>query len=151
MPKVKVPQQLDPEQLNQSGATGQMVMVPGVEPAGRSTVNGDIRISPAARKHFGPSPFAPDGPFWKVYAGDKAFTGVTKDDVESGDYPFAFVGWNVGALSPQTRPNRVRFGLPFRLCGRPPSGVFLLPKPRDRRRFILPARTRRPTLGKNLA
>ncbi|MCF7922562.1 MAG: TonB-dependent receptor [Candidatus Marinimicrobia bacterium] len=65
----------------------------------RISVNGDVRFSPAARKHFGPSPFAPDGPFWKVYAGDKAFTGVTKEDVESGEYPFAFVGWNQVALN----------------------------------------------------
>lgn len=65
----------------------------------RFSLNGDIRISPAARKHFGPSPFSPDGPFWKVYAGDKAFTGVTKEDVESGEYPFQFEGWNQVALN----------------------------------------------------
>jgi len=65
----------------------------------RISFNGDIRISPAAKKHFGPSPFAPDGPFWTVYAGEKAFTGVTKEDVESGDYPFQFVGWNQVAIN----------------------------------------------------
>lgn len=65
----------------------------------RISVNGDIRISPAAKKHFGPSPFSPDGPFWQVYAGDQAFTGVTKEDVAAGDYPFAFIGWNQVALN----------------------------------------------------
>jgi outer membrane receptor protein involved in Fe transport len=54
----------------------------------------DARISPPARKHFGPSPYGLDGPFWKVYAGPDAFTGVTREMVKSGKYPFEFVGWN---------------------------------------------------------
>ncbi len=56
--------------------------------------SGNFRISPAHRKHFGPSPYAPDGPFWQVCAGEKAFTGVDKQDVESDAYPFEFIGWN---------------------------------------------------------
>lgn len=59
---------------------------------------GDFRMSPPAKKHFGPSPFSPQGPFWQVYAGDKAFTGVTREDVESGEYPFEFLGWNQVAI-----------------------------------------------------
>ncbi|MEA3286334.1 MAG: TonB-dependent receptor [Candidatus Marinimicrobia bacterium] len=62
-------------------------------------LHGDVRFSPPARKHFGPSPYAPDGPFWTVYAGDKAFEGITREDVESGDYPFEFIGWNQVALN----------------------------------------------------
>jgi len=60
---------------------------------------GDFRMSPPAKKHFGPSPFSPQGPFWQVYAGDKAFTGVTRADVESGEYPFEFIGWNQVAIN----------------------------------------------------
>ena len=65
----------------------------------RIAINGDVRFSPPARKHFGPSPFAPDGPFWKVYAGEKAFEGVSAEDVASGEYPFVFEGWNQVALN----------------------------------------------------
>jgi len=65
----------------------------------RTELYGDVRFSPPARKHFGPSPFAPDGPFWTVYAGDKAFEGVTPEDVATGAYPFPFVGWNQVALN----------------------------------------------------
>lgn len=54
----------------------------------------DFRVAPPQQKHFGPSPFSIDGPFWKVYAGDHAMTGVTSDMVASGQYPFAFIGWN---------------------------------------------------------
>ncbi|MBN2366584.1 MAG: carboxypeptidase-like regulatory domain-containing protein, partial [Calditrichaeota bacterium] len=60
----------------------------------RFSFNADVRTSPPARKHFGPSPYSVDGPFWQVYAGPDAFTGVTKEMVESGKYPFEFVGWN---------------------------------------------------------
>ncbi len=60
----------------------------------RYSVNADMRMSPSARKHFGPSPYSIDGPFWQVYAGPDAFTGVTEQMVKSGNYPFAFVGWN---------------------------------------------------------
>jgi len=60
---------------------------------------GDFRMSPPAKKHFGPSPFSPQGPFWKVYAGEKAFTGVMREDVESGGYPFEFSGWNQVAIN----------------------------------------------------
>ncbi|UCH09299.1 MAG: TonB-dependent receptor [Fidelibacterota bacterium] len=61
--------------------------------------NADIRYSPPARKHFGPNPFSTDGPFWQVYAGPDAFTGVTTEMVESdwdypNTYPFTFIGWN---------------------------------------------------------
>ena len=56
--------------------------------------NMDVKISPPARKHFGPSPYATDGPFWQVYAGPDAFTGVTDEMVENGQYPFTFIGWN---------------------------------------------------------
>ncbi len=58
------------------------------------SINFDGRISPPARKHFGPSPYSIDGPFWQVYAGADAFTGVTDEMVDQGHYPFSFVGWN---------------------------------------------------------
>ncbi len=54
----------------------------------------DLRYGPPQKKHFGPSPYSIDGPFWKVYAGDDAFTGVTQEMVDNGQYPFTFVGWN---------------------------------------------------------
>lgn len=54
----------------------------------------DYRFSPPGRKHFGPSPFGVEGPFWQVYTGSDAFTGVSETQVSSGEYPFAFVGWN---------------------------------------------------------
>lgn len=54
----------------------------------------DYRIAPPQQKHFGASPFGIDGPFWKVYAGPDAMTGVTADMVSSGQYPFTFIGWN---------------------------------------------------------
>ena len=60
----------------------------------RFNVNVDYRMSPAARKHFGPSPYDLEGPFWKVYAGKDAFTGITQAMVDAGDYPFTFPGWN---------------------------------------------------------
>jgi len=72
-----------------------MVSVTTVEGSlDRYSLNINSRISPPARKHFGPSPFSTDGPFWKVYAGPDAFTGVTEDMVKSGKYPFTFIGWN---------------------------------------------------------
>jgi len=60
----------------------------------RYSLNVDTRFSPPAMKHFGPSPFSTDGPFWQVYAGQDAFMGVTEDMVKSGKYPFTFIGWN---------------------------------------------------------
>jgi hypothetical protein len=54
----------------------------------------DYRISPPARKHFGPSPYDLDGPFWQVYNGADSFTGITQDMVDEGNYPFTFPGWN---------------------------------------------------------
>jgi hypothetical protein len=54
----------------------------------------DVRVSPAQQKHFGPSPYSIDGPFWQVYTGQDAMTGVTEEMVRQGLYPFAFVGWN---------------------------------------------------------
>lgn len=60
----------------------------------RYSFNLDSRISPPARKHFGPSPYSTEGPFWKVYAGPDAMTGVTQEMVNNGQYPFTFVGWN---------------------------------------------------------
>ncbi len=60
----------------------------------RYSLNADMRVSPPARKHFGPSPYSADGPFWQVYAGADAFNGVTQDMVDQGKYPFTFVGWN---------------------------------------------------------
>lgn len=60
----------------------------------RFSVDVDFRSSPPARKHFGPSPFSIEGPFWQVYAGKDAFTGVTEEMVNDGKYPFQFVGWN---------------------------------------------------------
>lgn len=65
----------------------------------RFAINADYRISPAARKHFGPSPFDLEGPFWQVYAGTDAFTGITQEMVNSGQYPFVFEGWNNVARS----------------------------------------------------
>ncbi len=60
----------------------------------RYTVSFDGKIRPSQRKHFGPSPFSIDGPFWRVYAGADAFAGVTQELVDQGSYPFTFVGWN---------------------------------------------------------
>lgn len=60
----------------------------------RYSLNLDTRISPPALKHFGPSPFSIEGPFWRTYAGPDAFTGVTQEMVDAGKYPFTFVGWN---------------------------------------------------------
>ncbi|GAB4362872.1 MAG: hypothetical protein Kow0042_00250 [Calditrichia bacterium] len=60
----------------------------------RYSLDADLRLSPPARKHFGPSPYSIEGPFWKVYAGPDAFTGVDEEMVKSGKYPFEFVGWN---------------------------------------------------------
>lgn len=60
----------------------------------RYSLNLDSRISPPALKHFGPSPFSIDGPFWQTYAGPDAFTGITQEMVDAGKYPFTFVGWN---------------------------------------------------------
>ncbi|MFZ0392115.1 MAG: hypothetical protein WAN36_16760, partial [Calditrichia bacterium] len=60
----------------------------------RYSLNLDARVSPPARKHFGPSPYSADGPFWQVYAGPNAFTGVNSEMVNNGQYPFEFVGWN---------------------------------------------------------
>lgn len=60
----------------------------------RFNINVDYRMSPAARKHFGPSPYDLEGPFWQVYAGADAFTGITQEMVDAGDYPFTFPGWN---------------------------------------------------------
>jgi outer membrane receptor protein involved in Fe transport len=60
----------------------------------RFGINMDYRLSPAARKHYGPSPFDLNGPFWQVYAGQNAFTGVSQDMVDQNQYPFTFVGWN---------------------------------------------------------
>ncbi len=60
----------------------------------RYSFNLDARMSPPALKHFGPSPYSIDGPFWQTYAGPDAFTGVTQDMVDAGQYPFTFVGWN---------------------------------------------------------
>ena len=65
----------------------------------RFNLNLDYRMSPAARKHFGPSPFDDAGPFWRVYAGQDAFTGVNQAMVDNNDYPFTFVGWNEVARS----------------------------------------------------
>ncbi|MCG3154273.1 MAG: Vitamin B12 transporter BtuB [bacterium] len=60
----------------------------------RYTISFDGKLRPPDRKHFGPSPFGIDGPFWQVYAGAEAFTGVTQDMVNSKAYPFTFIGWN---------------------------------------------------------
>lgn len=54
----------------------------------------DYRIAPPQQKHFGPSPYGIDSPFWKVYAGPDAMTGITQDMVDAGQYPFPFIGWN---------------------------------------------------------
>ncbi len=60
----------------------------------RYSLNIDARMSPPARKHFGPDPFSTEGPFWQVYAGRDAFAGIDEDMVNSGEYPFTFIGWN---------------------------------------------------------
>lgn len=60
----------------------------------RYSLNIDTRMSPPALKHFGSSPFSTDGPFWQVYTGSDAFAGVTDAMVETGQYPFTFIGWN---------------------------------------------------------
>ncbi|HEX7071061.1 MAG TPA: TonB-dependent receptor, partial [Rhodothermales bacterium] len=54
----------------------------------------DVRVAPPQQKHFGPSPYSTDGPWWKVYAGPDAMTGVTQEMVDAGKYPFTFIGWN---------------------------------------------------------
>ena len=63
----------------------------------RYSVAFDGRIAPAQRKHYGPSPYSIDGPEWRVYGGPDALTGVTDAMVESGQYPFDFIGWNAFA------------------------------------------------------
>jgi hypothetical protein len=60
----------------------------------RYSVSFNGRLSPPDRKHFGPSPYSIDGPFWQVHAGKDAFTGIEQDKVDSGEYPFTFIGWN---------------------------------------------------------
>lgn len=60
----------------------------------RFDIVADVRVAPPQRKHFGPSPYGIDGPFWQVYAGEHAMTGVTEDMVRAGMYPFPFIGWN---------------------------------------------------------
>lgn len=60
----------------------------------RYTLSFDGKIRPPDRKHFGPSPFSIDGPFWQVYAGTDAFTGITQQMVDGETYPFTFIGWN---------------------------------------------------------
>lgn len=57
------------------------------------SVSFDGRISPAGRKHYGPSPYGTDGPWWSVYAGPDAMTGVTQEMVDAGEYDRAFIGW----------------------------------------------------------
>lgn len=57
----------------------------------------DFRYASPQKKHFGPSPYGIDGPFWKVYAGEDAFTGISSEMVDDGLYPFEFVGWNAVA------------------------------------------------------
>lgn len=54
----------------------------------------DYRIAPPQQKHFGASPYGIDGPFWQVYAGQDAMTGITQEMVDAGQYPFTFIGWN---------------------------------------------------------
>ncbi|HEX9972118.1 MAG TPA: TonB-dependent receptor [bacterium] len=54
----------------------------------------DTRAAPSQKKHFGPNPYAVNGPFWNVYSGPKAFNGVTAADVASDAYAFEFIGWN---------------------------------------------------------
>ncbi|MCH8494209.1 MAG: TonB-dependent receptor [Balneolales bacterium] len=60
----------------------------------RYEVVADFRIAPPQKKHFGPSPYGVEGPFWQVHAGPDAMTGVTQDMVNAGQYPFTFIGWN---------------------------------------------------------
>ncbi len=54
----------------------------------------DYRIAPPQQKHFGESPYGINGPFWQVYAGQDAMTGITPEMVTNGQYPFTFIGWN---------------------------------------------------------
>jgi hypothetical protein len=63
------------------------------------SVSFDGRIAPAQRKHFGPSPYSIEGPQWRVYGGPDAMTGITQEMVDSGQYPFTFVGWDAVAAS----------------------------------------------------
>jgi len=60
----------------------------------RYSVNLDLRMSPSAKKHFGPNPYGTEGLFWQTYTGPDAFTGVTEEMVTNGEYPFTFIGWN---------------------------------------------------------
>ena len=61
------------------------------------SISFDGKISPAERKHFGPSPYSIEGPQWRVYGGPDAMTGITQEMVDSGQYPFTFVGWDAWA------------------------------------------------------
>jgi len=63
------------------------------------SVSFDGKISPAARKHFGPSPYSIDGPQWRVYAGPNAMDGITPEMVDSGEYPFTWIGWEAWAAA----------------------------------------------------
>ena len=60
----------------------------------RYSLSFDGKFAPAQRKHYGPSPYGLDGPYWRVYGGPDAMTGITQDMVDSGQYPFTFIGWN---------------------------------------------------------
>jgi outer membrane receptor protein involved in Fe transport len=58
-------------------------------------------MSPPGRKHFGPHAYDQNGRIWDVFAGPKAFEGVTGEDVDlfertNGDsgYAFEFAGWD---------------------------------------------------------
>jgi len=74
--------------------SGMISVVTGEGSPDRFSANLDLRVSPPSRKHFGPSPYALDGPFLPIYTGSDAFTGVTQDMVDNGQYAFPFVGWN---------------------------------------------------------
>lgn len=62
----------------------------------------EFRIGPPTKKHWGPNPYDPDeSPIWDIYAGEKAFEGITEADVDLWDstggeegYPVQFKGWN---------------------------------------------------------
>lgn len=62
----------------------------------RFAVSIDARMGPPQYKHFGPNPYGVNGPIWDIYCGEKAFEGVTAEDVENPDldYAFEFIGWN---------------------------------------------------------
>ena len=59
----------------------------------------ESRISPAAKKHYGISPYGEETVHWKVFAGQNAMSGISFDNIyepvnnPNGEYPYGWLGW----------------------------------------------------------